>query len=270
MYITEWEQPSLGQPGSIDEEIVEVCCDCAPAKPTIIAHRGASGTTPENTIAAFAKAIDLGAEMIELDVHLAKDEELVVIHDVTVDRTTDARGHVSSFDSYDLTKMDAGSWFDEQFIGEGIPRLRDVFDLIRGRIGVNIEVKVSGIVNRGHRCVLLAKRLVEIIDFAGKDIPIVVSSFDYDLLREVKQLNRHLPLALLFWRRPRALAHMMEETGFFALHPYRLCTTSGLITFAKAKGVQINVWTVDEAADMRKFANMGVNGIITNYPERWT
>src|SRR5271156_4282030 len=110
-----------------------------------IAHRGASGTFPENTLAAFRAAIDAGADMCELDVHLTRDGVVVVIHDEEVDRTTDGKGRVAEMTLAEIKRLDAGARYDRRFTGETIPTLEEVFDLVEGRCSLNIELKGAGV-----------------------------------------------------------------------------------------------------------------------------
>src|SRR5690625_6609337 len=112
-------------------------------KPLIIAHRGASGNAPENTLAAFQLAVEEGADGIELDVHLSKDGELVVIHDDTLDRTTNGTGRVQDKDLDELKTYDAGSWFDSKFASERIPLLQEVIDILPDDVFLNVEIKNS-------------------------------------------------------------------------------------------------------------------------------
>ena len=158
----------------------------------VIAHRGFSGAAPENTLAAFEKAIEVGADMFELDVLLSRDGRVVVIHDDTLDRTTDGEGKVAAFTLAELKKLDAGSWFSAEFAGERIPTLEEALRLAKGCILVNVEIKTEA-VGRG----VVAKAL-EVIDELDMKDNVVISSFDPTALAKARELHPGIRTASLF------------------------------------------------------------------------
>ena len=169
----------------------------------VVAHRGAMGHAPENTLAAFVKAMDMGAHMSELDIHQSRDGELIVIHDAQVSRTTDGAGAVSELTLADIKKFDAGTWFGPQYAGERVPTLQEVIDLVRGRMALNVEVKAGqeglypGIIDR----------LIDHVVKNGLEEGLVVSSFRQEYLLELRSKAPRVRAALfVFQTVRRALA----------------------------------------------------------------
>jgi len=231
----------------------------------IIAHRGASGLAPENTLSAFNLAVESGAAMIELDVHLTRDHHLAVIHDATVNRTTNGQGAVADFTLAELQQLDAGSWFGPEFSGAQIPALTEVIQGVGGRCRLNIEVKQ---VEAGRNSRPVEAVLLETLEAAGAAESHLISSFDWDLLTRIYQLAPQVKLAYLFSFLPWNLRKRMAGGMLTAIHPRHPIVSGRLIKAAHAQGLQVNVWTVDKPERMRKLAALGVDGIITNFPER--
>ena len=224
-----------------------------------IAHRGASGCRPENTLAAFERAAELGADMCELDVQLTSDGVLVVIHDDTVDRTTDGRGRVDAITFDALRRLDAGCRFgDGRFAGARIPTLDEVFAATRGRCGLNIELKAPG----SERAVApIIRRFDALTDS-------IVSSFEWDALARLGQIDPAIRLGYLGDKHPR---RMLDATA--RAHAFALCPEAGLVTAdfcaeAHRRGLAVYTWTVDDEAAMKALAAAGVDGIMTNFPGR--
>jgi glycerophosphoryl diester phosphodiesterase len=223
-----------------------------------IAHRGASGTRPENTLCAFTTAAEAGAAMCELDVQVARDGALVVIHDETVDRTTDGRGRVAGLTLGELKRLDAGVRFDARFAGERIPALNEVFDALGDRCALNLELKSE----RADAPVCEMVRARQAYE------NVVVSSFDWDALQRVKTLDPAIRIGVLGKRRGNAMIAAARALGAYAINPrYDLCSAE-LVTEARRHGLKVLVWTVDEPALMRRMIANGVDGIMSNYPER--
>ncbi|HBB18288.1 MAG TPA: glycerophosphodiester phosphodiesterase [Syntrophus sp. (in: bacteria)] len=232
----------------------------------VTAHRGFSGTAPENTLAAFRAAIDTGCDMIELDVHLSRDNQVVVIHDDTLERTTSGRGNVADQTYAELKRLDAGSWFDPRFSGERIPTLADVLSLARNRILVNIELKKGK--NFPYTMAALADRTLREVDRAEMPAQVLFSSFDPAAIDRIRERNPLLSVALITnkpWVTP-------EEPGGGKRYPTINCRITVLneanIARAHAGGIRIHAWTVNEAEEMQKAVALGVDGIITNHPDR--
>jgi len=220
------------------------------------AHRGASALAPENTLAAFALAEAIGADGIELDVHLSADGVAVVLHDETVDRTSDGRGAVAALTLEQLRRLDAGSWFDADFAGEKIPTLDEVLAWADNRLRLNIEIKSAA----AGRAVLELLR-------AYPQARALVSSFDHALLDELRRQDPKLPLGFLcesrFWRRAlqRAVA-----AGAESFHPAARHCSRPLVEACHRFGLKVYPWTVDAPRRLASLRRIGVDGWFSNCP----
>jgi glycerophosphoryl diester phosphodiesterase len=232
----------------------------------VIAHRGFSGVAPENTLSAFMKAVEAGSDMIELDVRLSRDGKTIVFHDAILERTTDGAGKVSDYTLDELKRLDAGSWFSPAHHGERIPSLREVLELARGRVGVNIELKAGGLGR--HRLIDLADRSLRDVEEAGMEEQVLFSSFGPAAIRRIREKKPGIPLALITASRWGLAGHLKPGGIFSALNCRRTILTPGVLSRARRSGLQVNVWTVDEEKEMNRFIAMGVDGIITNHPDR--
>lgn len=231
----------------------------------IIAHRGASAEAPENTLAAFRRALEIGVDAVELDVHLTSDGEPVVIHDPVLDRTTDGRGLVRDQALASLRRLDAGRWFGERFAGERVPTLAEALDLLRS-VRVIVEVKNGPIYYPG-----IAARLAAEVRAAAHP-SVTASSFDHPVLVELKaeaaRLGIALDTAVLFVGRPVSPLGLALEAGADALHPHWAYLTPGLVGLAHASGLRVETWTVDDPSHMAHVAGVGPDGVMSNYPDR--
>ncbi len=224
-----------------------------------IAHRGASGAFPENTLGAFRAAIDAGADMCELDVQLSRDGAIVVIHDETVERTTDGTGEVAELTVAELKRLDAGAKFkDGPFKDARIPTLDEVFSVTSGKCGLNIELKAGG----------LEHQVVQIMQARNALGDSMVSSFDWEYLKKIQQLNFGIRIALLAEEKPVELMMNAVAMRAHAINPRWDMVTSDLCRAAHERGLKLYTWTVDADARMRALIECGVDGIMTNYPER--
>lgn len=232
-------------------------------KPLVLAHRGASAYAPENTLAAFNLAFELGADGIELDVSLTRDGIPVVIHDDTVDRTTNGHGAVNQFTLAELQQLDASNRM-EKYRGEKIPTLEEVLRAVGKRGLINIEIKSTGLKTDGVEGAVLAA-----IENTGAP-RVLISSFNPLALRRMFLLDPRLPRGLLYaprlpiflrraWLRP-----LVRPT---ALHPHFSMVTREFVAWAHQRGYQVNTWTVDEPDVARRLIEWGVDGIITNKPD---
>jgi glycerophosphoryl diester phosphodiesterase len=232
----------------------------------VIAHRGFSGQAPENTLAAFRKAIDAGSDAIEFDVRFSKDGHLVLIHDDTVDRTTEGKGKVSELTLEELKKLDAGSWKGTAFTGERIPTLKEALDLARGRILLDIEIKDG---DQGSRSMVdLADLTLEAVQKAGMEGQVLFSSFDRGAVERVRTRAPHIPVAYLTdkpWSSP------LEASGGMPLRILdvrRSSVNPANVALARQGGIRVLVWTANTPEDMEKLVTLGVDGIITDHPDR--
>ena len=233
-------------------------------KPLVLGHRGASAYAPENTIAAFKLAFEMGADGVELDVTLTKDGVPIVIHDDTVDRTTNGKGAANDLTLAEIQQLDAGYKFD-QYRGEKIPTLAQVLRVIGTRGLVNIELKSELMKTDGLEIAVLG-----VIEDTRTTDHVIISSFNPLALKRMYDLNPRLPRGLLYapqlpiylrraWLRPIA-----RPT---AMHPHWSQVTRDFATWAQNKNLQINTWTVDDPAEAQRLAALGVNAIITNKPD---
>ncbi|HMH70074.1 MAG TPA: glycerophosphodiester phosphodiesterase family protein [Candidatus Saccharimonadales bacterium] len=222
----------------------------------IIGHRGACGHEPENTLASFKKALELGVDMIELDVYSLKDGELVVIHDDKVDRTTNGTGYVADFIFEELRSLDAGN-------GEKIPLLGEVLDLINGQVPVNIELK--GVGTAGHVAKLINRYRTE------KRWPndlFLVSSFNHV---ELAEFTRHMPAiktGALIVGIPLTYAAFAQELGSVSVNLDAEFITREFVEDAHERNLEVFVFTVNDERDVRRLRDLGVDGIFSNFPDR--
>jgi glycerophosphoryl diester phosphodiesterase len=223
-------------------------------RPLIVAHRGASAYAPENTLAAFERAAELGADGIELDVQLSKDGRLVIIHDFDTARTTNGQGKVSDLTLAELQSFDAGE-------GQKIPTLDELFEMLGPRLLYNIEIKYFGWRDRG-----VETAVADRIAAYQLENHVLVSSFNPLAVRRARrQLPRSVPVALL--RGTGLLKYGYWLADGEADHPHYSLVDEAYMVWAKKRGYRTNVWTVDDPAEAQRLARLGVNGIITNKPD---
>jgi glycerophosphoryl diester phosphodiesterase len=238
------------------------------ARPRVIAHRGFSGQAPENTMAAFRRALAAGADMIELDVQLSADGQVVVIHDETLERTTDGFGRVADLAWQDLSRLDAGSWFAPEFAGERIPLLREVLRFARGKILVNIEIKTEAW--SPNTLEGIAARVLALVDEAGMRDQVIISSFDSRILRQVRQIDADIRTASLYHvdvhgeLRP---AVIVAKDGSQGLNLSRSEVTPRVVEECRALGVPVSVYTVNTRELMEYVLAMSVHAIFTDHPD---
>ncbi|TMC51930.1 MAG: glycerophosphodiester phosphodiesterase [Chloroflexi bacterium] len=232
-----------------------------------VAHRGASAHAPENTLLAFERAIELGADMSELDLHLSRDGALVVMHDASVDHTTDGHGAIRDLSLAELKRLDAGQ-------GQRVPTLPEVIDLVRGRSGLYLELKAQGTPRAAADC-LRAKAPAN--GFTGRQ-QVIVGSFDAALAREAKALAPEIATSLLVGpvypaqtlidlaRSAHAdYLHLCWENR--APHPHELLTPD-LLRALRAAGLGIVLWHEERDDELRVLRTLDVDAICTNTPEK--
>jgi glycerophosphoryl diester phosphodiesterase len=234
-------------------------------KPLNLGHKGWSAAAPENTLAAFRAAVSLGADGVEFDVQLSRDDQVVVIHDFAVDKTTDGHGRVRDLTLAELRKLDAGSWFAPTFAGEHIPTLDEVLDIVKAMKLINIELKERSLAGEG-----LGDKVVWAVQSRGLGPQVVISSFNPLAIRRVKQLNPRLRTGLLYAANlplPLRRAWLRPIVRPDALHPHHAMITAAYMRWARAHGYAVHTWTVDDPDEMRRLIALGVNSIITNQPD---
>jgi glycerophosphoryl diester phosphodiesterase len=233
--------------------------------PQIFAHRGAKAVAPENTLPAFRRALEMGVDGIELDVHTSKDGQLVVIHDFHVDKTTNGTGPVRSFTAAELASLDAGGHFSAQFAGIGVPTLAEVFDLVGDRCRINVEIK-SEDPEGGPEVELLAALIQE----RNLRDQVIVSSFNPITLVKMRYIDPKVQLGLLYFTPLPAHLRQAWFTAILqpeAVHPYHKLVDEDHMAWAHTRGCAVNTWTVNEPAEARRLAQLGVNTIITDAPD---
>jgi len=242
-------------------------------KPLVIAHRGASGYAPENTLASFDKALEMGADVIELDVHQTLDSVVIVMHDEKLDRTSDKSGLIKNYLWADIKNADAGGWFSAQFAGEHIPTLEEIIRHISGRAKLLIEIKKGGKYYPG-----IERRTFEIIKACHAESWCMIQSFSDAAVNNFLALHSNLPVYKLAVGNIPCLplyhdghAHwgsVLKYKAVTGVNPYRNFARKRLIRKLHERGQQIFVWTVNEEKQIQKFTKRGVDGIITNFPDR--
>ena len=232
----------------------------------VVAHRGFSGAAPENTLAAFRKAIEVGSDMIELDIQLSKDGKIVVIHDETLERTTNGQGKVADHTFREIRKLDAGSWFGSQFSGEKIPTLQEVLELAKGKVLVNIEIKNP--THGQYPITELADQGLEAVKKAGMLNRVIFSSFNSDSLDWIQKRDPRAWTAFLYHRDWNSLPEVTKGKNWQVLNLRNSFLTRGKIEKIHQEGIKINVYTVNTEEELEQFVNWGADGLITNHPDR--
>ncbi|MFP4178459.1 MAG: glycerophosphodiester phosphodiesterase [Spirochaetaceae bacterium] len=241
---------------------------CA-SPPLLFGHRGCSRAAPENTMAAFGKILEYGVPGVELDVHICKTGELVVTHDDNLKRVTGFDSIIEETDYSTIAELEAGSWFGEEFKGEKVPLLEDVFDLMGSRVYYDIEIK-----HRTRKCGPLEKKLVEAVNRRGLSERVLFSSFNPFSIREVRRLDKTLLTAVIYVKHKELPWVFRDGGGRFIAKPHVLKPsrekTGRRTMFFKGtlEGYPIIPWTVDDTVEAQRLLSLGVSGIISNVPEK--
>ena len=232
-------------------------------KPLVWAHRGASGYAPENTLAAFQKAVDLGADGVELDIQLTKDDQIVVIHDETIDRTSDGKGWVKDYTLEELRAFNYNRTKPE-YARADIPTMREVFELLKPTgLFINVEIK-TGVVFYEK----IEEKILALTKEMGMEDRVCYSSFNHYTVTRIHELKPDAEVGFLYADGPIDMPSYGVKHGVNALHPalYNL-QYDGFVKECKEKGLKLNVWTVNERPYMEMCCQYGVDAIITNYPD---
>lgn len=229
-----------------------------------IGHRGAPGTTPELTRAAFLRALELGVDMIELDIQLTKDGYLVVIHDHELERTTNGSGAVRDHTLAELKQLDAGAWFDQSFVGETILTLEEVIEIVGRRAMLNVEVK-----SPPGDWSSTALKTVAVLTHAGILGTTVLSCFQMQALEKVRELSPAARIGVL-WHQPEFddAWRWARELAAWSFHPWSKVLTAEGVAEAHQRGLRVLTWTVNDPEEIGQVAAMGVDGIMSDFPER--
>jgi len=225
-------------------------------KPLVIGHRGAMGHETENTLKSVQKAMDMGVDMIEIDVFKIKSGEIVVFHDDTVERLTDGEGDIESYTLSDLQQLTVEG-------GHTIPTLKEVLNLVNGKVLLNIELKGE---NTAADVNTIIGDYIKGGDWKLTDF--IISSFNWDELRKMRKVNATIPIAVLTGKEPLDGIPVAKELDAEAINPSFKTLNLEVANKIREAGLKIYTWTVNEPNDINGMKRIAVDGIITNYPER--
>lgn len=230
-----------------------------------IAHRGFSGSYPENTMLAFKKAVEAGCDGIETDLHMTKDGVIVLCHDETIDRTTNGNGFIHEYTYKELCEFDAGIKYGAQFCGEKVPSIDEFLDYVKLKdIIVNFELKNNIIIYKE-----LEKKVIDKIYEFNIEKNVILSSFNHYSMIRVKEIDSSIKTGLLYEATIYKVHEYAKLVGADALHPfYAAIMNENTIQDIKKKKIMINAYTVNEEKHMKKLIDLGIDGIITNYPDK--
>ena len=243
-------------------------------QPHIIAHRGASGLAPENTLAAFAKAIEIGVDRIEMDLRQTIDGEVVVLHDKTINRTTNGWGSVRKLSLKKCKRYSAGSWFHHSFSDERIPTFREVLEFVNGRAKLLLEIKDGSPYHHG-----IEKNIIDLVNEFDAHEWCIVQSFNDRVLKNFRELpDLHSNIQKLFAAFiPVAPFYGGSRFSYKRVRRYDFADEINInykyvnprvVRKMHQMGKKVNVWTVNQPENLKKYMEMGVDGIITDFPDR--
>lgn len=232
------------------------------AIPWVVGHRGASGTAPENTLASFQKAIDAGARMCELDLHLTKDGIPVVIHDERVDRTTNGVGSVADWTLAELKHLDAGMWFHKDFRGQRIPTLREVLRLARGKLNLFLELKTNKTDYPG-----IEEAVLDEVREEGMAEEVIVGSFNSQTIVRAKGFARGVSVGGILEDLRQLDALLAATGGVDVLSARHVWATEATTRPVHERRLPLFLWTVNEEDEMRRCSALGPVGLMSDYPE---
>jgi len=228
----------------------------------VFGHRGASAYAPMNTLPAFEMAASQGADGVELDVHLSKDKHLIVLHDFSVDHTTDGVGFARDMTLAELKQLDAGSWKGEQFRGVRIPTLDEVFEAVGRQLYINVEIKSETVETDG-----VEQKVADSINRYNMGRRVIVSSFNPLTLKRFRQIMPDVPIGYLYESNEQPFPEVVRELSHEARHPQHTMIDAAYMEWARKNGYRVNTWTVNNPARTVELRNLGVDGIITDKPD---
>lgn len=228
------------------------------------AHRGASAYAPENTMAAFRLAVDCGADLIELDVQLTKDGEVVVFHDLTVNKTTNGQGPLNAHTLAELRALDAGSWFSEEFAGERVPTLAELLAWAKGRIWLSIEMKQAD----DNEDLALAHRTAELVAAHGMNEQVQLMSFRHRLVKAVRDVNVAVSTAPISAERVEDPIALLQELGAQIFNTPLQHLSEERVALLHAHGFRVYGSMSDDPAVFGRLRAMGVDAMDTNLPDK--
>lgn len=230
--------------------------------PWVVAHRGASGHAPENTLAAFQRAVELGATFIETDLHVTRDGHFVAMHDDTVDRTTNGSGEVGEFTLDELRQVDAGLWFDRDFMGERVPTLEEILEFSeKNDVVFYLELKYMAVAGMDHALAAVLRK--------ARGAPrTVVISFDAATLAPLRRLDPSIMTGFLVEEATPNCIQTALDLGARQLCPRFLSVDQELVERAHRADLHVVTWTVNTVEEMRAMISAGVDGVMTDFPDR--
>lgn len=229
---------------------------CTMKEPLVIGHRGAMGHETENTLASVQKAMELGVDMIEIDVFRIKSGEIMVFHDENVERLTNGPGRIEEYNIFDLNRLILDG-------GHKIPMLQDVLKVIDNKVALNIELKGA---NTADRVNFIMQYYIKDKNWSPQNF--IISSFRWDELEEMRRLNPDVRIAVLTEENPLEAIPIAQKLKAEAINPYYENLDEAAVQAIKEAGFKIYTWTVNEGEDIARMKTLGVDGIITNFPER--
>jgi len=235
----------------------------AQGRTLILGHRGAKGYAPENTFPSFQKALELGVDMIELDVHITRDGEIVVCHDDSLERTTGLRKLIGELTWEEIRKLDAGKWFGPEFAGAKIPLLEEVLSWAKGKIPVVVEIK-RGFGERED----IVERTIEVIRVCGMEGEVEVISFDHRFVKKAKEIAPEIAGGILYVGTLVDPVRAARDAHADALHPHFAYVDRELVEQAHAAGLAVSTWVVNDPETARLLASWEVDCIGSDYPDR--
>ncbi|MEO8399618.1 MAG: glycerophosphodiester phosphodiesterase family protein [Ignavibacteriaceae bacterium] len=234
---------------------------CSGSKDVIVtAHRGASGLAPENTLSSFKAAIKNNADFSELDAQETADGVIIVLHDKDLKRTSGSDGNIWELNYGELKNYEVGSWFEKKFDGEKVPTLQEVINLVKGKMKLNIELKMNG-----HEKVL-AEKVVKIIEENDFIDQCIVTSFNFDEIKTVRRLNKNIKVGYIFSKMPDDIDIFKADCDLLSVN--KKLVDEEFVKKAHENGKEVHVWTVNEPDEMKKLITLGVESLITNYPNK--
>ncbi|MGE0826296.1 MAG: glycerophosphodiester phosphodiesterase [Candidatus Binatia bacterium] len=216
----------------------------------VTSHRGAGSLEPENTVRAIRRAVELGVDQIEIDAQLTKDHQLILMHDETVDRTTNGTGKVAELTLAEIQQLDAGK-------AERVPTLAEVLALPTGKVVLQIELKGPG----------TAVPVVEVVERTGKEHSVILTSFMHSELTTARHRNPHIQLGALWGRLPADVVQKSQQLGVQALHVWHKFIDQQLVADTHAQGLLIRAWNTDNPDEMRRLIALGVDAIGSDRPD---
>jgi len=219
-------------------------------KVLVVAHRGASAYEPENTLRSLRRALEIGADMVEVDVHASRDGHIVVIHDAKVERTTNGKGYVKDLTLKEMRKLDAG-------LGEKVPTLEEVVELMRGKAQLVIEIKVPR----------TEEKVLRIIKEGSLRNNVLISSFYHTAVKHVRELDPKIKTGIIISSRPVKPAQLSIDANADVLFPRYVYVDQEMVREVHKQNLTIYPWTIDDLNEIRPFIKMGVDGIVTNKPD---